>query len=107
MEIGKEWQITADSLNVTVQKRRLVPAKPGKPAHYRWANEGYFSNMTNAINFVMEEKIMAGDLKDLKAILKSIAEVKELIKGLAGSKEDKEIAENMKDVWANQQAGSA
>lgn len=106
MNIGKDWRIVADSNNVIVQKRRRVPAKQGKAAHYKWANEGYFSNLTNAINFVMEEKVMAGDLKDLKALQKSIAEVKELIKGLAVTQEDKEIAANMKDVWANQQGGN-
>jgi len=80
VKLGKDWQITTDSMNIILKRRRRVPAKGGKPAHDRWINVGYYGNLRAALNDILDKKIIASGIKDLQTVLKAIEEVRSLIK---------------------------
>jgi len=80
VKLSKDWNITTDSLNVILQKRRRVPAKGGKPAHDLWINVGYFGTLKAAYDSILDRKIIASGIKDLQTVMKAVEEVRALIK---------------------------
>ncbi|KKK56291.1 hypothetical protein LCGC14_3066020, partial [marine sediment metagenome] len=49
MDIGKDWRIESDSLNVTISKRKRIPEKDGVPEHDNWYPQGYFASPKHAL----------------------------------------------------------
>ena len=82
VDIGKDWRIESDTLNVTILKRSHIEAKNGKPAHDNWYPRGYFSNPKNALRWLVLHKVMGAGMKDLEAIVDSIEDVYDLIDGV-------------------------
>lgn len=74
MNIGKEWRLTSDDLNYTLERRKRVAANPNKgtAAHYRWVIVGYYSTLSNALMAMVDYKVKATELNDLKTIVSTI-----------------------------------
>jgi len=82
MQIGADWKIDSDELNVTIYKRSRVREKDGRPAHDNWYPQGYFSNPKNALQWLVNHKVTGTGMKDMKTVVKMIDEVHELIASL-------------------------
>lgn len=82
MDIGKDWRIEADALNATILKRHTTRPKDGEPAHGYWTREAYFSNPKNALNWLVNQKVMETGMADLETVVAAIEELHTLIEGL-------------------------
>ena len=79
MLIDNNWKIESDTLNVTLLKRKSLPAKNGTPAHDNWKVQGYYLNVENALHAMVDLRINDTGLTDLKVIVEAIEEVHNLI----------------------------
>ena len=79
MLIGKDWKITSDSLNVTLERRKRVKGKDGEPEHDRWQVHGYYSTPESALNALVDLMVMESGMTDLKTVIKEINSVKNMI----------------------------
>lgn len=75
MLIGKKYKIESDELNVTVY-RRSVAIKGKNAGGETWTAEGYFHNLHNALNYLVEREVRETELKDLALILENVERVK-------------------------------
>ena len=82
MLVGKDFKVEADDLNVTVSRRSV--ARKGKNAgQERWANEGYFGTLENALKYLVDRGVKEAGLTDLKTVIKKQNELKDMITQLA------------------------
>ena len=79
MNIGKDWRVTSDALNVTLERRKRVKATDKAPAHDRWQVAGYFSNAKEALAFLVDLRVKETGLVDLKSVVKVVADAKKEI----------------------------
>ncbi len=79
MQIGKDYQINSDSLNVIVSKRRTRVRKATGEKYKDWENVGYFSTLTHALDFLVEQKVRDSGLKDLETVVGAIKDLEEKI----------------------------
>ncbi len=83
MDIGKDWRIESDSMNVTISKRKRIPEKDGKPAHDNWYPQGYFASPQNALKWLVNHKVTGTGMADLQQVVTMIDDLYLLIDGLA------------------------
>jgi len=82
MKINKDWQITADSMNVTLMKqKRRISKKDGKP-YYGWEVYGYYATPEEALHGLVKQEIRDTDLTDLKTIVGKTTELHKLIQDI-------------------------
>ena len=82
MNIGKNWKIEADSLNIILlQKTGRVKATDKKPAHDRW-EKSYYSGVENALKALVDKGVRDTQLIDLETVVKKQNELYALIDGL-------------------------
>ena len=82
MDIGKDWRIESDSLNVTISKRKRIPEKDGVPEHDNWYPQGYFASPKHALHWLVNHKVMGTGMKDLGHVVFEIDALYVLIDGL-------------------------
>ena len=86
MQIGKDWKIEADELNVTLLKRH--PAGGVKrgfgvvSTKDNYVNHTFYSNVKNALKGLVDQEIRNTELKDLKTVVAKIEELYNLIGSL-------------------------
>ena len=78
MLIGEKYKIESDSLNVTLYK----PVKVKKTGGIRWQPIAYFSNLSNALDHLVDLEVAETGLKDFRAVVEKQKELYQLIKGL-------------------------
>ncbi len=71
--IGKDWKLyCCDSLNITVARRQKSKSDNAE----NWINTGYFSTVSAALHFLVEQGIKDTGLKDMKTVVAKIDELK-------------------------------
>jgi len=78
MLIGNKYKIESDSLNYTLYK----PVTVKKTGGIRWQPVAYFSNMVNALDFLVDLKVAETGLKELRTVIKKQEEIYQLIRSL-------------------------
>jgi len=87
LDIGKDWKITADSMNITLSKRITRKDKTG--IYYEaWVNEGYYPDVKSALKGLVEHGVKETELRDLKTIVSKIEELRTLIDRASKSLQD-------------------
>jgi len=71
MNIGDNFKIESDSLNVTLSKKIQRKSKEGK-VYTDWKAMGYFATPENALAELVNQKVRDTGLEDLKTIVKEI-----------------------------------
>ena len=79
MEIGKDWQITADSLNVILSKKKSRKRKDTGEMYEEWKTMGYFATVGGALHELVNHKVRESELKDIKTISHAIDELHNMI----------------------------
>jgi len=85
MQINPNWRIKTDALNCTLEKRHKTKPTAKSAAHYVWTAQGYYGNITEALNAYLQHKVQVSEAKDIEAFLKVLAATKQEI--LAAVKE--------------------
>jgi len=79
MKIDKNWRIESDSMNITLQRRKVLKNKTTGEPYDRWVVEGYFSTVTNALHELVALRIRETKLTDLRTVEKEIETLHKLI----------------------------
>ena len=75
MNIGKDFKIEPDNMNVILyQKKRHINKKTGLP-YFGWETIGFFATVPNALHALVNQGIRDTNLKDLKTIVAKINEL--------------------------------
>ena len=74
MEIGKNYKIESDSLNVTIYKRYK------KKVGYDWKAVGFYSTVANALRGLVDFEVAGTGLKDFKTVVEKQERLYDLIK---------------------------
>lgn len=82
MQVGKDWKIESDTLNITLYKRHAVRATAKKPGHNYWTAEGYYSNIKNALEALVDYEVAETGLKDFRAVSQKQDDLYKLIEAL-------------------------
>ncbi len=75
MNIGKDWKIEADELNVGLLRRHTRKADGST----YWQPYGYYSTVANALQGLVDVEVKQTALKDLETVVKKIDELYEWI----------------------------
>jgi len=79
MNIGKDWKIESDSMNVVLLRKRTRHQKDTGKAYTDWEIHGYFSTVHNALKELVNQEVRETELKDIKSIQASIDNLHQLI----------------------------
>ena len=71
MEIGKQFKIEADELNVILSKKIQRTSKDGRE-YEAWKVMGYFATPENALAELVNLRVRETGLKDLQTVVKEI-----------------------------------
>ena len=80
MQIGKNWKIESDELNVILYKKQSEKAKR------QWRAVGFYRTVANALKDLVNHEIRATELKDLQTVVNKIDELGKLIQQATKSK---------------------
>ena len=69
MEIGKNWRIESDEMNITLLHRVHVPATQKMEAHYNWVTKGYYATMAGALKDLVDWEVAKTGLKDVETVV--------------------------------------
>ena len=78
MLIGQKYKIESDSLNITAFEKMLSK----KSGENYWKPIGYFSNVQNALKFMVDLEVAKTGLKDFQTVTKKQEELYQLILSL-------------------------
>jgi len=73
MNIGKEFKIESDEMNVTLYERFITK----KDSKEYWKAHSYYSSLTNALNGMIDLRINRTGLKDLRSVQKEITALRQ------------------------------
>ena len=82
MEIGKNWEIKADSLNVVLSQRKRRVKKDTGEVYYEWSVMGNYSTPKEALQGLINQGVRDTQLKDLKTVVAEIDKLGKLIRAL-------------------------
>ena len=82
MNIGKNWRIESDEMNIILLKRAHVKATAKHEAHDAWIVKGNFSNLHNALKALVDYEVMKTGMRDMETIIKKQDELYKLIEGV-------------------------
>jgi len=78
MNIGKNYKIESDAMNVTVYQRQV--RKKDKSEY--WKAISYFANVKNALKFIADLEVNETGMGDVKTVIKKQEEIYTLIDSL-------------------------
>ena len=78
MQIGDNYKLESDSLNVTLYKAVNVIKTGGT----RWQPIAYFSNTANALEHLVDLEVAETGLKEFQVVVEKQKELYQLIRGL-------------------------
>lgn len=78
MNIGENYRIESDSLNVTLYEKRITK----KEHNVSWVAIGYYSRFGNALKALMDLGVKKTGLRDYGLVCKKQDELYKLIEGL-------------------------
>lgn len=81
MNIGKDWKIESDNLNVKLFHKLKRTNREGKK-YDEWAIHGYFATPKEALKELVNQEVRDTELKDLETIVAEIDKLHKLIAGL-------------------------
>jgi len=81
LEIGKNWLIESDNMNIVLLKRVRRIGRDGIP-YFDWTVQGYFATLKGALHELVNQEVRDTQLKDLKIIVKKLDELHVLIDNL-------------------------
>ncbi len=81
MKIGNKYQLTSDSLNVTLSEKRKVTKGKNAGKTY-WKSIFFYSSTKEALIGLVDMKVKETGLKDLRTITKRQDELYTLIQGI-------------------------
>lgn len=79
MEIGKNWKIESDTMNVTLYHKEVKQSGDHKGDEF-WSAEGYFKTPRAAYDYAVDKEIMDTGFKDFKTVVDKISELKKEFK---------------------------
>ena len=79
IKLNKKWAIGADSMNITLYKKRKVREDGKEPA---WGAEGHYSSLHNALKALADKEVMDSELATIIAVETRLNEVYKLIEKL-------------------------
>ncbi len=82
MLVGKKYKLEADSLNVTLFKKRKRTRKSDKQSYEDWEIIGYFATPSSALHAMVDQGIRDTELTDLIIISGKIDELHTSIESL-------------------------
>ncbi len=87
MQLGNDYKIESDNLNVTLYQRRIVleehmGKKSKRAGEETWDVLGYYSSVQNALDGAIHHGIQATGLVDLKTVVAKQNELERLIRNL-------------------------
>ncbi len=82
MELGKQWKIESDSLNVILLKKVKRTRKADKTEYEDWEIAGYFATPANALHGMVKQRIRDTGLKDMVTITKEIGKLHQVVENL-------------------------
>lgn len=80
MQVGKNYKVVSDSLNVTLYKRYASRAGDEK-----WKVAGYYSSIKSALSALVDCEVKETELKDLATVSQKQDELYKLIESLGGN----------------------
>ncbi len=72
MLIGKNWQITSNSMNVILSHKERRKNPITKQMSDSWADEGFYATVPGALKALVNQEVRDTGLKDLETISKAI-----------------------------------
>ena len=79
MEIGNRYKIESNAKNVVLyEKIKRKRLKTGE-TYEDWREIGYYATIESAFNGLIDQKVRDSELKDLKVVLKEIADLREMV----------------------------
>ena len=78
MNIGHNWRITSDAMNITLL-RRTVPKGGKNKGKVNWVPIGHYSRVGSALKGLVDLEVALTDLKDLKTVVAKQDELYKLI----------------------------
>ncbi len=82
MLIGKKYKLESDTLNIILSERKMRKKKSTGENYENWEVLGYFATIPNALHELVNYKIRASQLTDLKTISNEIDELHQMIASL-------------------------
>ena len=79
MQVGKNWRIKSDPLNIILMRRHTTRPKEGKESKEYWTSEGYYSSLASALKGLVDMEVKETELKDLKTVMAKLGELYKLI----------------------------
>lgn len=79
MQIGRNWLIKSDSMNVILSQRKKRKNRETGEFHDAWVEIGYFATVANALHELVDRGVRDTELKDLKTIVERIDKLERLI----------------------------
>ena len=83
MNIGKNWKIGSDSLNIILYRKRKRGKKDTKEVYEDWETAGYFATIAGALHELINQEIRDTHLTDLKTIATKIEKLETLLDPLS------------------------
>ena len=80
MDIGKDWKIESDSLNVILYRKKTRKRKDTGEAYIHWEEVGYFASVENALLALVSQGVRDTELKDLKTVVAEIKKLEAMVK---------------------------
>lgn len=78
MNVGKNWRIESDSMNVTLLQKKNHTRKDG--THYQdWEIHGHFATIKNALHELVNQGVRDTELKDLTQVITAIENLQNLM----------------------------
>jgi len=81
MLIGKDYKIESDNLNVTLYRKVKEKGKRN-PVSKQWTAIAYFSNIGNALDYLINLELNETELKDFNQVVERQNELHDLVKSL-------------------------
>lgn len=79
MNIGNNWKIDSDSMNVTLYHKEIKKSGDNKGEEF-WKAEGYFKTPKAAYDYIIDKEIMGAGLSEYKKVIDKIDDLKKEFK---------------------------
>jgi hypothetical protein len=75
MQINNDWKIESDELNIILSERSIISTGKNE-GEEQWKVKGYYSNIKNAHDAMIDKEIKGTGLTDLETVIRKIDELK-------------------------------
>jgi len=68
MNIGTNWQIKSDSMNIILMERKKRHKKDSKETYYAWETQGYYRTLQGVLKELVNQAVRDTQLRDLRTV---------------------------------------